>query len=111
MATKDQAYALFLLSLPLFLLLWFAVDRLAARKCARDRPRPCCRQSLVALLLVLLVDGAHHQSSRALLKRIAFLTGPASGDYAEYLPGPAGWLALAGRHGALLRARLWRCWR
>src|SRR6185437_4687626 len=26
--------------------------------------------------------------------RIAFLAGPASRDYAEYLPGPGGWLAL-----------------
>ncbi|HSS12458.1 MAG TPA: hypothetical protein VLL04_01105, partial [Rhizomicrobium sp.] len=65
-ATKDQAYALFLLSLPLFLL--------------------------------LLLDGAITNPS-GFLHRVAFLAGPASQDYAEYLRGVTGWLALLGDMG------------
>jgi len=96
-ATKDQAYALFLLSLPLFLVLWFATDA---------RPRAHRRRialtllpaAAVALLLLLLVDGAITNPS-GFAHRVAFLTGPASQDYAEYLHGARGWLALLGDMG------------
>ena len=47
----------------------------------------------MALFLLLLVDGAITNPS-GFLHRVAFLTGPASQDYAEYLHGPSGWLAL-----------------
>ncbi|HVV28504.1 MAG TPA: hypothetical protein VHC40_11125 [Rhizomicrobium sp.] len=88
-ATKDQAYAVFLLSLPAVLLLWFAAD---------DWPRRNARQVIVTLSLAaataaiawLLVDGAITNSS-GFAKRIAFLTGPASGDYAAYAHTWAGW--------------------
>jgi hypothetical protein len=93
-ATKDQAYGLYILSVPLFLLLWFGLD---------TWPRSRVRQllltllvcSAVALVLLLLVDGAITNLS-GFLRRIAFLTGPASKDYAEYVGGPVGWLALLG---------------
>ena len=58
-----------------------------------------------ALLALLLVDGAITNPS-GFCKRIAFLTGPASADYAEYVRGPAGWWALLGDMFALLRPRL-----
>jgi hypothetical protein len=96
-ATKDQAYALFLLSLPLFLLAWFVLDswpRIHAGKIARA----LLPAMVVALLLLLLADGAITNWS-GFAKRVAFLSGPASGDYAEYIKGPSGWLALLGDMG------------
>ncbi len=91
-ATKDQAYALFLLSLPLFLLLWFASDRWP-RAHAGQVLKTLLPAAMVALLLLLLVDGAITNPG-GFARRIAFLAGPASRDYAEYLSGPGGWLAL-----------------
>ncbi|HSS14509.1 MAG TPA: hypothetical protein VLL04_11480, partial [Rhizomicrobium sp.] len=91
-ATKDQAYALFLLSLPLFLLLWFVSDRWP-RAHAEQVLKTLLPASIVALLLLLLVDGAITNAS-GFGRRVAFLAGPASRDYAEYLRGPDGWLAL-----------------
>jgi hypothetical protein len=96
-ATKDQAYALFLLSLPLFLLTWCVMDswpRLHAGKIVRT----LLPAIAVALLLLLLVDGAVTNWS-GFVRRVAFLAGPASGDYAEYVRGPSGWLALLGDMG------------
>ena len=93
-ATKDQAYALFLLSLPVFLLLWFAADAWP-RAHGRQIALTLLPARGVALLLLLLVDGAITNPS-GFLRRVAFLAGPASQDYAEYLHGPAGWLALLG---------------
>jgi hypothetical protein len=49
--------------------------------------------AVLALLALLLVDGAITNGS-GFARRIAFLAGPASRDYAEYLQGPSGWLAL-----------------
>jgi 4-amino-4-deoxy-L-arabinose transferase-like glycosyltransferase len=96
-ATKDQAYALFLLSLPVFLLLWFVTDawpRAHGRKIALI----LAPAAVVALFLVLLIDGAVTNPS-GFLHRVAFLAGPASQDYAEYVHGPSGWLALLGDMG------------
>ncbi|HKY19359.1 MAG TPA: hypothetical protein VJL82_10540 [Rhizomicrobium sp.] len=91
-ATKDQAYALFLLSLPVFLLVWFA-----AQSWPREHWRGVVTRlipaALVALGLLLLVDGAITNPG-GFARRLAFLTGPASQDYAEYVQGPSGWLAL-----------------
>jgi hypothetical protein len=91
-ATKDQAYALFLLSLPLFLLLWFLSDRWP-RAHAGQVLKTLLPAVVAALLLLLLVDGAITNTS-GFIRRITFLAGPASRDYAEYLPGPSGWFAL-----------------
>jgi hypothetical protein len=52
----------------------------------------------VALLSLLLVDGAVTNWT-GFARRVAFLAGPASGDYAEYIKGPEGWLALLGDMG------------
>jgi 4-amino-4-deoxy-L-arabinose transferase-like glycosyltransferase len=93
-ATKDQAYALFLLSLPLFLLIWFLIDNWPRQE-ARAVVRVLLPAILVALILLLLVDGAITNWS-GFLKRVAFLAGPAAQDYAEYVQGPAGWRALLG---------------
>ena len=91
-ATKDQAYALFLLSLPLFLLLWFVSDRWP-RAHAGEVLKTLLPAAIVALLLLLLVDGAITNTS-GFARRVIFLAGPASQDYAEYVRGPSGWLVL-----------------
>ncbi|HEY2011505.1 MAG TPA: hypothetical protein VGH23_21125 [Rhizomicrobium sp.] len=97
-ATKDQAYALFLLSLPLFLLFWFAADPWP-RAQRRQIALVLLPAAAVSLLLLLLVDGVITNPS-GFLHRVAFLTGSASQDYAEYLHGPSGWLALLGDMGS-----------
>jgi hypothetical protein len=91
-ATKDQAYALFALSLPAFLLLWFVVERWP-RENVRKIGLALLPAAAVALLLLLLVDGAITNPG-GFIRRLHFLAGPASQDYAEYLSGPAGWLSL-----------------
>jgi len=96
-ATKDQGYALFLLSVPALLLLWFAADAWP-RAHARRISLILVPAALVSLLLLLLVDGAVTNPD-GFMRRIAFLAGPASQDYAEYLHGPSGWLALLGDMG------------
>lgn len=93
-ATKDQAYAIFLLSLPVFLVLWFAMQAWP-RANARAVLVTLVLASIAALAMLLLVDGAVTNSS-GFIKRVAFLTGPASHDYFEYPFGPAGWPALLG---------------
>lgn len=93
-ATKDQAYALFLLSLPAWLALWFATDawpRIHARRVLTT----LVLAGIVAVLVVLLVDGALFNWS-GFMKRVAFLAGPASQDYAEYTHDLTGRLALLG---------------
>jgi hypothetical protein len=96
-ATKDQAYALFLLSLPAFMLLWFATDAWP-RAHGRQLALTLLPAGAMALMLVLLVDGAI-TNPHGFVRRLAFLAGPASQDYVEYLHGPAGWLALLGDVG------------
>ncbi|HEX4273293.1 MAG TPA: glycosyltransferase family 39 protein, partial [Rhizomicrobium sp.] len=98
-ATKDQAYALFLLSLPMFLLLWFAVDPWPRAHGSRIA-LTLLPAALVSVFLLLLLDGAITNPS-GFLHRIAFLAGPASQDYAEYLHGATGWLALLGDMGRI----------
>jgi hypothetical protein len=49
----------------------------------------------VTLFAVLLLDGAITNPG-GFVKRLAFLSGPASQSYAEYWHGPAGWAALLG---------------
>ncbi|MEI7789925.1 MAG: glycosyltransferase family 39 protein [Alphaproteobacteria bacterium] len=93
-ATKDQAYALFLLSLPLFLVLCFAVDGWT-RANARRIVLMLLPAAAVTLFAVLLLDGAITNPG-GFVKRLAFLSGPASQSYAEYWHGPAGWAALLG---------------
>lgn len=91
-ATKDQAYALFAVSLPLLLTLWLALDDWPRRN-VRAIGITLLAAGAASLLALSLVDGAVTNPS-GFLRRIAFLTGPASQDYAQYAAGPAGWLAL-----------------
>ena len=91
-ATKDQAYAVFALGLPAALLLWFAADAWP-RAHARRVLAALGGAALLAGFLLLLVDGAITNPS-GFAKRVAFLAGPASHDYAAYVAGPSGWWAL-----------------
>jgi 4-amino-4-deoxy-L-arabinose transferase-like glycosyltransferase len=81
-ATKDQAYAVFLFSIPVAFLLWFALD-----SWPRQNARTLIPQFLVwtgiAALALLIVDGAIINPT-GFERRIAFLAGPASQDYAQY---------------------------
>jgi 4-amino-4-deoxy-L-arabinose transferase-like glycosyltransferase len=93
-ATKDQAYAIFALSVPAILLAWFAAD---------DWPRRHVRRmalilgvsAVASLFALLLIDGAITNPG-GFARRIAFLAGPASQDYAIYQHNLAGRLALLG---------------
>ena len=89
-ATKDQAYGLFLLSLPVFLLVWLAN---APRAQGREMVRALLPAAAVGLFLLLLVDGAVTNPD-GFVQRLHFLTGPASGDYAAYPGSWDGLLAL-----------------
>jgi 4-amino-4-deoxy-L-arabinose transferase-like glycosyltransferase len=73
--TKDQAYALFVIAFPIALAWWVARDRRVAREAAIALG--------LAALLFLVVDAVviNPTGFRA---RLAFLTGSASQDYAEY---------------------------
>jgi len=93
-ATKDQAYAIFAVSLPLFVALWFIADRWPRRN-ARTVLVTLALAAAAAIFALLLVDGAITNPA-GFLKRVAFLAGPASQDYAEYHHGMAGALALLG---------------
>jgi 4-amino-4-deoxy-L-arabinose transferase-like glycosyltransferase len=81
-ATKDQAYAIFLLSVPLVLLLWFSADSWPRRNASSVIP-VFLFWTVAAIVLLLLIDGAITNPG-GFAKRIAFLTGPASQDYANY---------------------------
>jgi asparagine N-glycosylation enzyme membrane subunit Stt3 len=83
-ATKDQAYGLFLLSLPVFLFLWLAA---VPRAQGREILRRLLPAAAVGLSLLLLVDGAISNPG-GFVQRLHFLAGPASADYATY---PRSW--------------------
>jgi len=87
-ATKDQAYGLFLLSLPVFLLLWLAA---MPRAQSRAILRSLLPAAALSLFLLLLVDGAITNPG-GFAQRLHFLTGPAAGDYAAY---PRSWDGLS----------------
>ena len=80
-ATKDQAYAIFALSLPTVLVLW-AVARYRAGT-LRELVRETLYLAVLGLGLVLLLDGALFNPT-GFLARLRFLTGPASQDFAQY---------------------------
>lgn len=80
--TKDQAYALFLLSGPAALLLWVLLDAPA-----RASLRPLLRELAVAIAvgagLLALCDGVLWNPT-GFRARLAFLVGPASQDFVHY---------------------------
>lgn len=74
-ATKDQAYAMFLVAIPPLLAVVLYRDR--------RRTRDVVVAALVALLVLLVIDAAPFNPS-GFRARLAFLSGTASQDYAEY---------------------------
>ncbi|MBX3229820.1 MAG: hypothetical protein KIT84_05755 [Labilithrix sp.] len=121
--TKDQAYALFALSIPIALGGWaFAESSLSRRGAIL---REAAIGAAVALVVLLVVDNALLNPS-GFAGRLAFLRGSASQDYVEYtndwpgrwglladayhrfprqMPKPLGAFALAAAGWALARAR------
>ncbi|HEX7666925.1 MAG TPA: glycosyltransferase family 39 protein, partial [Polyangiaceae bacterium] len=81
-ATKDQAYAIFVLSIPLALVGW-SLTSTFPRANARAVVRELAIAAGVGLVLLLFVDGALLNPS-GFRERVAFLTGPASQPYAYY---------------------------
>ncbi len=91
-ATKDQAYAVFLISVPVAFGAWFILDDWPRRNAGRVLAAAAV-WSVVAVLAVLLVDGAI-TNPHGFADRFALLTGSASRDYAEYQSNWAGWAAM-----------------
>ncbi|MGH7327063.1 MAG: ArnT family glycosyltransferase [Polyangiaceae bacterium] len=92
-ATKDQAYALFVLTLPITLVLWPISDRWA-RQNFRALAKELAIAAVLGAFLLLLVDGAIMNPS-GFRERVAFLMGPASQPYAYYSPDAKGRLLAA----------------
>ncbi|MCI2007514.1 MAG: hypothetical protein LKJ54_02095 [Acetobacter peroxydans] len=92
-ATKDQAYAVFLLTMPASFLLSLILDP-AARRRAPALVLPMLRWAAISLGLLLLVDGAITNPS-GFARRMAFLRGPASQDFIAYTADITGRLRLA----------------
>jgi hypothetical protein len=86
--TKDQAYAVFLLSVPIGVAYWLGADPWA-RANWRSIVRELAISSICGAALLLLVDGALVNPS-GFVERMRFLAGPASQDHANYAPSLAG---------------------
>lgn len=80
-ATKDQAYAIFLLSMPCVLVLWAFERRRAGT--LPELVRETAWLVLIGVFLVLAIDGALFNPT-GFAARVRFLTGPASQDFAQY---------------------------
>ena len=91
-ATKDQAYAVFLLTLPASFLYWIACDS-TTRRNRTTILGPTLLWGSIGAALLLLIDGAITNPT-GFAKRLAFLRGPASQDYAAYTADLAGRLRL-----------------
>ena len=91
-ATKDQAYALFLLGIPLALGAWLALDR-EARPLAARLAKELAIGAAIAVPLLLFIDGAVTNPG-GWRDRVQYLLGSASQDFAYY---PRTW---AGRFDA-----------
>jgi 4-amino-4-deoxy-L-arabinose transferase-like glycosyltransferase len=81
-ATKDQAYALFVLGLPIPLVLWAFSDRWVLEN-KKIVARELLISAAMGVALLLFVDGAVVNPS-GFHERVKFLTGPASQPYAYY---------------------------
>jgi hypothetical protein len=85
-ATKDQAYALFLFGVPATLAMWlFARKRPDARVIARETAIGVA----MAIALLLVVDGAVTNPT-GFRARVGFLLGGASRDFVQYAAGLRG---------------------
>lgn len=88
-ATKDQAYAAFVLVAPLYLVVFPLVQR---ERFAPDHFRRLLRAGGFALLAYAVASGALFNPT-GFVKRLAVLRGPASQDWRIYSKDPAGLLA------------------
>jgi hypothetical protein len=91
-ATKDQSYAVFLLSVPLTLTLWLIADPWP-RQNWRQVVAPLIFGVAMSSLLLLAVDGAI-TNPHGFRDRLLFLLGPASQDNENYQHDWSGWLRL-----------------
>lgn len=82
-ATKDQAYAIFLLSVPVVLALWADQRRRAGTGALRELLRETAWLVVIGIAGVLVLDGAVFNPT-GFAARVRFLTGPASQDFAQY---------------------------
>jgi hypothetical protein len=89
--TKDQAYAIFLLAVPLAWLI--ALPCLAKREGYATSIRTLLKATALAAILLLLVDGAAFNPT-GFANRVRFLLGSASQDHAYYTPSVAGRIRL-----------------
>jgi hypothetical protein len=87
-ATKDQAYALFILTVPATLSAWLLLDR-GGRAPWSVGLREAAIGAALALPLLLLIDGAVTNPS-GFHERLRFLLGTASQDHAYYAKTWAG---------------------
>ncbi len=97
--TKDQAYAMFLLAVPLVLAAWLATDAWA-REERRTVAKEIALAVVGAVVLLVVVDGIVF-NPRGFAARVRFLTGSASQDFVEYKRdwgGRLGLVADAGRY-------------
>lgn len=85
-ATKDQAYAVFAVTMPVVILAWLALRR-PNERLVLVREAALCAAIVVGLVLVL--DGALF-NPRGFVARVHFLTGPASQDFAQHSRDLAG---------------------
>ncbi len=85
-ATKDQAYALFVLGVPLTLAAWWLID-VEARPLGRAVVKELAIGLAIAVPTLLLIDGALTNPS-GFRERVRYLLGSASQDFAYY---PATW--------------------
>jgi hypothetical protein len=91
-ATKDQAYALFLVGLPASLLAWLVTDR-SARRLAGEVAKELAVGTATAAILLLLIDGAL-VNPIGFRDRMRTLVGSASQDHAYYAQNWAGRLSV-----------------
>jgi hypothetical protein len=91
--TKDQAYALFLLSVPLALGGWLLLDPPARRK-APAVAAHLAAGAAAAAIIVLVVDGALFNPV-GFAGRVRFLVGAASQDHATYAANAVGYARVA----------------
>lgn len=83
-ATKDQAYAVFALSVPCVLLGWAVVRRRDGGAAPlRELLKETAWFAVIGLALVLVLDAAVFNPG-GFAARVRFLTGPASQDFAQY---------------------------
>ncbi len=92
--TKDQAYGLFLLAVPVGLGLCAAFDGATWGRGTRG-PGEVLRAAAIGVATLAVVDGPLYNPEGS-VRRLAYLTGPASAPFSPYSAGAAGQRALLG---------------